>query len=234
MQSSPQDRHYLKEEADAFFERNRERFDPGTLRPAKRRIAEQIEACGIRPRQVLEFGCNYGDLLQHYAAADAQCHGVEPSGKAVEFGREHFGEQIELHQGTIADNPVSSDPARRGFHDLVIVDDVLCWVSRETLFQSLAHIDDALADGGHLFLREFFPLRNRRNRNHHVEEGEVFCYKPGGPHAAMFVASGMYAVVAQRVEMDSADAWADANAGDGFESRWMDTILRKSLHRYYE
>lgn len=233
MQPPPQDRHYLDEEADAFFERNRARFDASALRPSKRVIVEQLDAAGIRPRRVLEYGCNYGDLLAHYAARDAECHGVEPSAKAIAFGRERLGDGFTLHRGTIADNPVNAEPANRGRFDLVVIDDVLCWVSRPTLFQSIANVDAMLADGGHLFLREFFPLASTRNRNHHVEGAEVWCYKPAGPHYAMFTASGTYQLVSQRVEIDGDDAWAERTGG-AFESRWSNAVLRKSFDGYFE
>jgi SAM-dependent methyltransferase len=234
MRASRQDRHYLTTEADAFFERNHAQADPRVLRPHKRRIADQLAAAGVRPRRVLEYGCGYGDLLHHFAASGAsECVGVEPSKRAVELGTNAYGASVRLVQGTIADNAVNADPAIQRSFDLVVVDDVFCWVSRETLFQSIANIDDALAEGGHLFIREFFPLANRRNRNHHVDGEEVYCHKPAGPHAAIFTASGVYAVVWQQVTMDPADRWVAGAGGDPFESRWSDVVLRKSSSDYW-
>lgn len=234
MRASPQDRHYLAVEADAFFERNHAGADPSVLRAPKRRIADQLAEAGVRPQRVLEYGCGYGDLLHHYAvSAGATCVGVEPGKRAVELGTRAYGGELRLVQGTIADNPINADPASQRAFDLVIVDDVLCWVSRETLFQSIANIDDALADGGHLFIREFFPLANRRNRNHHVAVEEVYCHKPAGPHWSIFTASGVYAVVWQHVSMEPADRWVAETGRDPFESRWADTLLRKSSRDYW-
>jgi SAM-dependent methyltransferase len=188
----------------------------------------------VRPRRVLEYGCNVGDLLGHLAeATGAECVGVEPSAKAIERGRRAFGDQVRLCQGTIADNEVNADPAAVGTFDLVIVDDVFCWVSRETLFQSVANIDDALAEGGHLYVREFAPLQSKRNRNHHVEGAEVYCYKPAGLHCGMFTASGSYAVVWQEIWIDRDDPWVQRVPGRLFEARWSDAILRKSHADYF-
>lgn len=231
MTSSPQDQFYVDVEADAFFDRNQGSIDARALRAKKRTIVDQLDAAGLTPRRVLELGCNYGDLLHLYAQKDAECHGVEPSRKALDFGRSSFDSGVALHHGTIAENPVSADPKYDRYFDLVVVDDVLCWVSRETLFHSIRNIDNAIGEGGFLFLREFFPLKNTRNRNHHVQGEEIYCYKPAGPHVAMFLASGMYAIVSQRVTLDDQDAWAE---GKPFESRWSDTLLRKSLHEYYD
>lgn len=230
-----QDRRYLLTEADAFHERNHASSDPATLRPRKARIAEQLARGGARPSAVIEFGCAYGDLLDHFAREHgARAVGVEPSAKAVEMGRAAYGDAVELHVGTMADNPVSADPASRGAYDVVVVDDVFCWVSRETIFASVANLDALLRDGGFLFVQEFLPLRQVRNRNHHVSEEEVWCHKPRGPHSAMFTASGAYEVVYQEVHMDGDDLWLRERGLDPFESRWASTVLRKSFGEYFE
>lgn len=233
MNESAQDRCYLEREADAFFARCAADADPCALRPKKRSILAALDEAGVRPRSALEYGCSYGDLLAELARRDARCTGVEPSAAAVAKGRAAYGDRVRLEVGTMAANPINADPASRGAFDLAIVDDVLCWVSRETLFQSIANLDDALADGGHLFLREFLPDRNRRNRNHHVEGEDVWCFKPAGPHRQMLVAGGTYAVVHERVWIDPDDGWARAS-GRPMEARWVDTLLRKSLAGWFE
>jgi SAM-dependent methyltransferase len=236
MESSPQDRHYLEVEADAFFERNFAAADPRALRPHKRAIAERIAAAGVRaPRRVLEYGCAYGDLLAHYALEHgAEAFGVEPSAKAVAFGQAAYGERVRLVTGTMAANPLAADAALRGAFDLVVVDDVFCWVSRETLYRSIAHVDDMLRDGGFLYIREFLPLHQHRNANHHVPGGGVYCYKPRGPHSSIFTASGVYEVIRQEVSLDLDDAWARDRGAEVFESRWSNVVLRKSLADYFE
>jgi len=235
VRDSEQDRHYLDREADAFFERNFSDADPQTLRPLKARIVAALEEAGVRPKRMLEFGCNYGDMLDYYAREQgADCVGVEPSLAAVNFGQKVYNSSLRLLQGTMAENEISRDPSTHGAFDLVVVDDVFCWVSRETLFQSIAHVDDAVADGGFLFIREFLPLASRRNRNHHVEGADVYCYKPAGPHHRIFTSSGIYEVVWQQVWLDHQDGWVQSGNRDAFESRWSDTILRKSYGDYFD
>ena len=134
----------------------------------------------------------------------------------------------------MAKNAVTEDPENDGTFDLVVVDDVFCWVSRETLFQSVANIDRMLKDGGFLYIQEFLPLHQTRNPNHHVSEGGVFCYKPRGPHLAMFTASGVYEVVYQEVTMDTSDGWVHERGTSPFESRWSNVVLRKSLGDYFD
>ena len=234
MAHDPQDRYYVDVEADAFHERNHAETDPTVLRPHKRRILERLGRAGVRPRKVVEFGCAYGDLLNHFAVEDdAQAFGVEPSAKAVAKGLEAYDGRARLVQGTLAENPLSADPAQRGSFDLVVVDDVFCWVARETLFQSVANVDALLAEGGHLYIQEFLPLHQTRNRNHHAGDEEVWCHKPRGPHAAMFTASGAYEVVYQEVSIDTDDGWVAASGKPAFESRWSNVVLRKSAGDYF-
>lgn len=234
MHTSPQDRHYLEVEADAFHARNHAKLDPTILRPHKQRILERLDKAGVRPRRMVEFGCAYGDLLNHYAAScDTAAFGIEPSAKAVAKGLAAYDGRIQLEQGTIAENSLSRDPAQRGRFDLVVVDDVFCWVSRETLFQSVANIDALLADGGYLYIQEFMPLHQSRNPNHHVPSGDVYCYKPRGPHLAIFTASGAYEVVYQEISFDRSDAYVQDRGRPAFESRWSNAVLRKSLSGEY-
>jgi SAM-dependent methyltransferase len=233
LKDSDQDRCYMESEGDNFFARNMAHVDPSSLRPKKLEIAERIKACGISPQRVIEYGCNYGDLLKHYADAGLECFGVEASSSAVTFGREHYGSSVELIHGSIADNALNREGGHDGFFDLVIIDDVFCWVSRETILQSIANIDAVLAEGGHLFIREFFPARSIRNRNHHVVGQEVYCYKLAGLHAGIFTATNTYEVVARQVWTDECDSWVDSRKGHRFESRWVDSILRKSTQDYF-
>jgi SAM-dependent methyltransferase len=234
MKTSSQDLHYLTVESDAFHERNHGAADPSRLRDHKREILAHLNKAGVKPKRMLEFGCAYGDLLNHYAAEHGtDAFGIEPSAKAVELGNRSYPGKMKLIQGTIADNPVSADEANNGSFDLVIVDDVFCWVSRETLFQSIANIDALLADNGFLYIKEFLPLHQSRNPNHHVSELDVFCYKPRGPHMAMFTASGVYEVVYQEITLDAGDGWVQRQGKPPFESRWSNVVLRKSLNDYF-
>ena len=235
MHTSPQDTHYLTVEADAFHERNHATVDPHTLRDYKRKILARLDKAGVNPKRMIEFGCAYGDLLNHYTVEHGtETFGVEPSAKAVELGVRAYKSRVKLMQGTIADNAIVADPGNHGTFDLVVVDDVFCWVSRETLFQSIANIDALLAEGGFLYIQEFFPLHQKRNPNHHVTDQEVFCYKPRGPHMAMFTASGVYEIIYQEISLDKNDKWVKDAAKPPFESRWSNVVLRKSVRDYFD
>ena len=234
MKSSSQDRTYLESEANNFFGRCDRDADPAELRPYKRDIVERLDSAGVSPQRMLEYGCNYGDMLGFYARErGVEAYGVEPSSRAVELGQQTYGDLVNLRVGTIADNTLNDDPEMVGKFDLVVVDDVFCWVSRETVFQSVANIDSSLRDGGFLYIREFLPLHQGRNPNHHVASGDVFCYKPSGPHLGMFTASGVYEIVWQHIDFDRADPFLEGDGRSAFESRWSTVVLRKSLSDYF-
>lgn len=234
MKSARQDEVYLQQEGDAFFDRNIKSLQFEGLRPGKRKILAFIEAAQIKPRRVLEYGCNVGDLLAHFAGQPGceSAVGVEVSQKAIDEGRRRFGTAIRLERGTIADNAVNGDGGNAGGFDLVVIDDVFCWVSRPTLLQSVANVDDMVADGGYLFIRDFYPKEQVANRNHHVSSGDVFCFKVPGSHTGIFLATGLYQIVSQAIYDDVQMSLSKFASGRRFEQRWADTILQKSSVGY--
>lgn len=235
MKKSKQDQHYLDKEGDDFFTRNFLGKAAPELRKNKESILEQLLALGVPFPRTLEFGCNYGDLLNQLSKrglAD-DCVGVEASRKAIEFGRSLYQGNVVFHQGTIADNPVNDDSDSISPFDLVIVDDVFGWISRETIFQSVTNIDNTVREGGYLFIRDFFPNGKVKNPNHHVSDGSVFNFKVPGSHASIFLAAGIYEVVSQKIFMDRSEMSSGYKSSREFESRWADTILRKSHSAFF-
>jgi len=233
MKKSVQDDYYLNTEGDNFFKRNYEGKAVPKLRPNKQTILTQLNDLQIRATAVLEYGCNYGDLLHELSKNGAECIGVEASSKASELGNSIYPETIRIHKGTIANNPINADEKNDHRFDLIIVEDVFGWVSRETLFRSITNIDNALKEGGYLFIRDFFPAERVRNKNHHVSEDIVFNYKVPGSHAQIFIDSGIYAIHHQRTFIDHTDMSANYRSSRLFESRWTDVILKKSYKDYF-
>lgn len=232
MKNSNQDSIYRKSEGNDFFKRNFPEIDDSTLRDHKREIANMISEAQVQPKSVLEFGCNYGDLLYHYQQQGAKCVGIDASSLALEKARSLYGESVSWIEGTIADNPINIQEKYQCSFDLVIIEDVFAWVSRETLFQSITNIDDLVTEGGFLFIRDFFPKEFTKNRNHHIDTYDVYNCKIPGSHAQIFINSGIYQTVSQKIFNDS-PLGAGFKSGREFENRWADTLLKKSYHGYY-
>jgi SAM-dependent methyltransferase len=234
MKHSTQDDHYLRKEGDSFFNRNFKDKSLPELRNNKKALLERIQKAKIEFSTVLEYGCCYADLLALLQAKHGKkVVGVEASRKAVAFCRSRYGKAFPIFHGTIADNGVNRSAKYNGYFDLVIVDDVFGWVSRETLLQSAANIDAAIKENGHLLIRDFYPDRRIKNRNHHVKGAEVFNFKVPGSHASLFLATGMYETVFQQTYYDDIGMSTGYQCDNAFNYRWTDVILRKSAAGYF-
>jgi SAM-dependent methyltransferase len=233
---STQDSCYLNKEGDDYFLRNFANKNLPELRDNKLSILKQLKATNVKFDKVLEYGCNYADLLNVLVCDEdsTEAVGVETSAQAIKFGEQRFPNKIKFSHGTVANNSINDDKKYEGYFDLVIVDDVFGWISRETLFQSLSNIDNVLKEGGLLFIRDFYPQSNSRNSNHHIEDGSVFNHKIKGSHSQLFIDSGIYQIISQEVYFDKTIMSTNYQSTSKFTSRWADTILKKSHSNFYK
>jgi hypothetical protein len=235
MKKSKQDEYYLKTEGNRYFQRNFENKKMPELRLNKQIIYDEIKQSKIKFNNVLEYGGNYADLLYYLKKNEnideAIC--IDASNDALEFGRQNFDKSVKFIHGTISDNKINDDPKFQNFFDLVIIDDVFGWVSRETLFQSISNIDNILADNGFLFIRDFFPDKRIKNQNHHVKEGFIYNYKVPNSHASIFLNSGIYEVEWQKTFFDDIGMSTGYKSDNPFIYRWTDIILKKSYSNYF-
>jgi SAM-dependent methyltransferase len=236
MKKSIQDEYYLSTESDNFFDRMiKNKNDNATLRAHKVSIFEAIKESKVNTDNVLEFGCNYGDMLYRLVneGHSKKCFGIEPSEKAVKFGTKKYGKSISLNRGTIADNKINESGEYNNSFDLIIIDDVFGWVSRETILQSIANIDSLVKDGGSIFIRDFYPDKRVKNLNHHISEESIFNYKIPFSHASIFEATGMFEVHWQKTYFDNIGMSTGYKCDNNFNYRWTDVILKKSLTGYF-
>lgn len=235
MKESIQDKYYLNKEGNRYFQRNISESDIPEIRMSKKIIFDEIKESGISFNNTLEYGCNYGDLLYYIKNNyDSQeCIGVEASNEAITLGEKKYSDSISFVNGTIANNKINDNPKYQNYFDLIIIDDVFGWVSRETLFQSISNIDNALKEGGFLFLRDFFPDKKTKNRNHHVSDESIFNYKVPFSHASIFLASGIYEIEWQKIFYDTIGISTSYKSDNLFNYRWTDIILKKSYNEYF-
>ena len=236
MKESIQDKYYIEKEGDSFFQRNFANKDLPELRDHKKIIFDEIQESGILFEKVLEYGCNYGDLLFHLKKnQDIQkCVGIEASSDAITFGKQKFGDSVDFVNGTIANNKINDNPKFENYFDLIIIEDVFGWVSRETLLESVSNIDNVLKDGGFLFIRDFYPDKRTKTRNHHIKDTPVFNFKIPQSHANIFLSSGMYEIQWQKIFFDNLGISTSYKSENPFHYRWTDVILRKSISEYFE
>ena len=237
MKESKQDEYYLKKEGNSYFQRNISKTDTPEIRDSKKIIFDEIKESGISFNKVLEYGCNYGDLLYYMKNKNGvqECIGVEASDEAIAFGEKLYSDSISFVNGTIANNKINDNPKFQNYFDLIIIDDVFGWVSRETLFQSMSNIDNTLKDGGFIFLRDFYSDKRTKNKNHHVSDESVFNYKLPESHASMLLASGIYEIEWQKIFYDKIGKVVNKpyKSDNPFNYRWADIILKKSYNEYF-
>jgi ubiquinone/menaquinone biosynthesis C-methylase UbiE len=182
-----QDTVFSEGEGDAWFERNRDYYDP-----RQDPVIEFLSFQPIQPQAILEIGASRGDRLaalrDRYPAAVTA---VEPSSAAVADGRNRFpGIQFLIATAKLLPLPDES-------FDFVIVNFVFHWIDRKSLLSSAAEIDRVLQPDGHLLIGDFAPFSPKKSRYHHRPDLEMYTYKQDYP--ALFLMTAGYRLLAQQI-----------------------------------
>jgi len=152
-------------EGNAWFRRN----------PSARinlAVISAIVDLDIKPKKILEIGCGTGKYLEALRQFyNCSCIGVDPSGEAIAFGREHYPE-LKLYLGTVE---TAYTLFRGEEFDLIIFGFCLYVVGRDGLFYAVTSADALLKEGGHLAIHDFHPALPQKVPYHH-QEG-LFSYK---------------------------------------------------------
>ena len=224
-----QDQFYASTESDAFFDRWKNSVDGQNvdgLRKNKRSILDQLtENENLRGKRVLEVGCFIGDLLATLRDDfDCHVHGVESSQKACDYAKDQFNLEIEC--ATLLTSFVFSLAQKaRGSYDVIICDDVLSWMQRETLLTSLGVLDWLLAKDGILFLRDFSPNFGFAYPNHHWEDEKIYNFKQPGGHRQFFLNTGIYLEMYTKVRYSGEFQMRRTASPDSMV--WADSVLKK-------
>lgn len=225
-----QDQFYLKTESDAFFERwwkaEGKNFK-GQLRNNKKNILNTINECmNINNKRVLEVGCFIGDLLA-FLRDNHNCkiYGVETSKKACKYSLNKFNLKLE-HSSFNQSKLFKFSNTSKNFFDLIIFDDVLSWMSRSNILQTLSVVDWMLKNDGAIFIRDFCPNFSFAFENHHQKGKNVFNFKQKNGHKQFFLDTGMYYEKFTKVYQDVGLQKIKTSRPDS--ALWSDTILFKS------
>lgn len=226
-----QDNFYLKEESNAFFDRWKENLAkefPIELRSSKREILGHLTTnVKLEKLKVLEVGCFIGDLLSQLRN-DYQCevYGIEPSSKACDYAHKNFDLLLE-NSTFIKSTYFQLTEKNIQLFDLIILDDVLSWMSRDFILPSLGVLDWMLKPGGSIYIRDFSPVFAFAFQNHHCPSEKVFNYKQQGGHKKFLLESGKY--LEQSSNLRNTSDYQKVTTSRPDASVWSDTILVK-LH----
>jgi SAM-dependent methyltransferase len=155
---------FLQSEGDAWFSRNEKSLATRQLPRDDILLIEILDILrsariGSRPK-VLEVGCGDGARLAWLKNnLDADCHGIEPSARAVAAAR---AKGVDVQQGTADVLPFDD----QGF-DIVIFGFCLYLCDREDLFRIASAADRVLRSPGWLMILDFFSPASRANTYHH-------------------------------------------------------------------
>lgn len=220
-----QDTIFLETEADQWFKRNQVSLNPeGSANNSDKMPLFLLgKHPKVRPSSVLEIGCANGWRLEEIRKIyGCSCTGIEPSAGAVEEGKKFFP-QVSFDRGL-----ASKLPYEDSTFDLVIVNFVFHWVSRDQILRSIAEADRVLADQGHLLIGDFCPDKPCKRRYHHLPKQEVFTYKQNYPE--IFLSTKIYDVVEEiKYERKREDSPAD----DKNNEKRSCVLLRKDLSGAY-
>jgi ubiquinone/menaquinone biosynthesis C-methylase UbiE len=182
-----QDSLFSDGEGDAWYERNRNSYQP-----ERDPIIHCLRRQTINPRNILEIGASRGERLAYlHESYQAGVAAVDPSAAAVADGHKSFP-FIQFHVATARSLPLPDES-----YDLVIVNFVFHWIDRRSLLASAAETDRVLKPGGHLLIGDFAPFSPKKVRYHHRPEAEIFTYKQD--YAALFLATAGYVLLCQQI-----------------------------------
>jgi ubiquinone/menaquinone biosynthesis C-methylase UbiE len=219
-----QKKAFLEYEADAWFERNKEYLQ--TYSTTKDEVVKLMHAYGLNPGSLLEIGCSAGHRLNGIKGIYPDCHvsGLEPSGKAVEFGKKNY-KDIHLVNGT-ADN---LEKFKEGSVDVVIAGFMLYVIDRNVLLKVVSEIDRILNNGGVLILVDFFSVTTLKNEYQHIKEFKAYSYKQN--YDEIFTSTKLYQLL-HKSTLSHTTGMPDA--GNDFHNNYTITLLKKDIAAGYK
>ncbi len=148
-----------------------------------------LELYKLNPKNILDIGSSNGLWLSYvHEKYKSNCHAVDPSEEAIKDGMKKYP--------FIKFNRSAADqiPYRDNYFDIVHVNFVFCWISRETLLKSVSEIDRVLENKGFLILRDFCPQTPEKVPYHHHTKDEVWTFKQD--NSKLFTSLGRYDLLA--------------------------------------
>jgi ubiquinone/menaquinone biosynthesis C-methylase UbiE len=224
MESSQQKEAFVTYEADAWFERNKDAWL--SYSPEKDNVVSLLKEYNLAPDSLLEIGCSAGYRLAGVKEIFKDCNvfGIEPSGKAIEYGKKHFN-AVNFSKGT-ADN--LSAYATESM-DVVIVGFVFYVIDRNIVFKVVAEIDRVLKNGGILIIVDFFSETALKNEYQHIKNFSAYSFKQN--YDEIFTASRLYYL------LDKSTLNHDSripDASNDYFNKYSITLLKKDTNASYK
>ena len=229
-----QDNFYLNTESNSYFQRWKKLndFQSNQIRPSKMEIFNNLKKyINIDGITVLEIGCFIGDLLL-YLEKNYNCNvnGIEPSEDACLFSKEKLN--LNLENNTFINSSLFNN-SKDNFikYDLIILDDVLSWMSRDIILSTIGAIDWLLKPQGHIYLKDFTPHFSYATENHHWKGKNIYNFKQSSGHKNFFLDSGKYLEIFNKSRLSEKYQLKKSVRKDSL--LWSDTILEKAKNEIF-
>lgn len=215
---------FLTYEANAWFERNKSIIED--YKPENDKVIELISKYNLENNSVLEIGCSAGYRLNAIKELfpNSQVTGIEPSEKAIAFGKENY-KNVEFVHGT-ADN--LSDFENESL-DIVIVGFVFYVIDRNILFKVISEIDRVLKNGGVIIIIDFFSEAALKNNYQHIEEFQAYSYKQN--YDEIFTVSKLYYLLDKSTFSHTTK---NLDATNDYYDKYSITLLKKDINSSYK
>jgi ubiquinone/menaquinone biosynthesis C-methylase UbiE len=224
MEKNKQKEAFLSYEADAWFDRNKEYLLKYNVENDE--VVKLIKSYNIKPENILEIGCSAGHRLNGIKSIFPKCqvYGVEPSQKAIAFGKSNY-KNIHLFNGT-ADN---LNEIQDESMDLVIVGFMLYVIDRTILLKVISEINRVLKDGGALILVDFFAEVPQKKDYSHIKNFSAFSFKQN--YDEIFTSSKLYFLIDKSTFNHST---AKLDASNDYYNNYSIALLKKDIDAGYK
>lgn len=215
---------FISYEADAWFERNKDYLN--NYKVEKDEVVNLIKQYRLNPGSLLEIGCSAGYRLNGIKNLLNTCevHGVEPSDKAIAFGKEKFP-SVNFTKSTADDLSAYADSSM----DVIIVGFVFYVIDRQMVFKVIAEIDRVLKNNGLLIIVDFFSETSLKNQYQHIKDFSAYSFKQN--YYEIFTSSKLYYL------LDKSTLNHDTKEKDATEdyfNKYSITLLKKDILASYK
>ena len=215
---------FLNYEANAWFDRNFEVIT--NYNPNEDRVIDLFKKYNFDKQSILEIGSSAGYRLNALKdlIPNSNVFGIEPSQKAIEFGKKNYKE-VNLTHGTADNMSMYEDSS----FDVVIVGFVFYVIDRGILFKVVSEIDRVLKNNGVIIIIDFFSEASLKNSYHHIDEFQAYSYKQN--YDDIFIASKLYYVLDkssyshETKQLDSSNNYSD---------KYGIALLKKDINSSYK
>ncbi len=231
-----QDQFYKQVESNSFYDRWKktiQKDDKIILRPIKNEILNILDKnLDLKYFKVLEIGSFISDLLYSLKKKyKCKIEGVEPSSKACKFAKVNF--KLEIINKTFFESPFFGfNKKYKNKFDLIICDDVLSWIDRSIILETLSSLNWVLKNNGYIFIRDFSPLKNFAHKNHHWPKENIYNFKVSNGHKNFFINSGRYKVIYNKSYISK--RFQKVKISNKESHKWSDTIIQKTSNYHHK